>query len=292
MDEFYLEEKYIEIVVDAKGSLGKVFYFTGPYFPDRPTVLLLHGLSSNHLTWMGLMKQFSELKYNTIAPDLRAHGLSDKTRRRKLHLLCVMKEDLKSILIKEKVGCVHIVGYSWGGHISIDFASTWPEKVESLSLISTNHIPFYSYSSASFVIPFVTPLASWFLVLAGYLLIWQSKKTYHYFNPKQTRGYWSSTVKGLLTMPLSVNLWLLGEALRVDFRHVLHKITAPTLIIAGEHDPLVTKVEVEDMLKLIKKSEAVFLSNSAHYIATHHADRVNAHIIEFIQKVGSSKNSC
>jgi alpha-beta hydrolase superfamily lysophospholipase len=61
---------------------GRIAYFMTPPRAGAPVVLLLHGLSSNHTTWRPLMETLSARGFVCIAPDVRGHGHSDKTKRR------------------------------------------------------------------------------------------------------------------------------------------------------------------------------------------------------------------
>src|SRR5258706_13932296 len=104
MEEFKLEEKYVET------PHGKIVYFSRSISKDKPTVVFLHGLSSNHSTWLHAMEKLSQNGLGSIALDLRGHGFSDMQKKRKLYNLGNMKEDLKLILEKEELNSVHLVG--------------------------------------------------------------------------------------------------------------------------------------------------------------------------------------
>jgi pimeloyl-ACP methyl ester carboxylesterase len=267
------EEKFVET------THGNIYYVSNIIRPNGPTVLLLHGLSSNHTTWNNMIKVFSEMGINTIAPDLRGHGHSDKTRIRKYYKLELAKEDLKLILEKEKIKSVHVIGYSWGGHIGIDLAISNPNLVKTLTLISTSHRNFFAYTPFAFV----APIGRAFVTLLGYLVIWQKRKKYHYFSQEMSRGYWESTFSGLATMPLSINFWMLTEVAGVNFKDSLKNISSPTHIFHGENDDFISMREIDDMAQKIPKSKVTIIKNSDHFLAGKYQNELIGYIIDFVK---------
>ena len=87
-----LEQKWLET------DIGKICYFSNIKFAEKPTVVFLHGLSSNHTTWSAPMQALEKLGLNALAPDLRGHGHSDKTKKRNLYKFSVFAHDLEAIL--------------------------------------------------------------------------------------------------------------------------------------------------------------------------------------------------
>lgn len=273
MDGFSLEQKYIET------EKGKIFYFSHCPFPGRPTILLLHGLSSNHTTWKLMMRKLSEMRVNAIAPDLRGHGLSDKTRDRSLCSISQMTSDIEKIVAQENLDKVIVVGYSWGGYIAVDYALAQKEKTKGLVLVSASHVKPFAYGT----LPFLAPLCRFISILLGYIFIWQKRKKYYYFVHDKILGYWASTFTGFATMPWSVNFWMLAEILNVDYRNTVQNISCPTLVICGKGDAFVSEGEVEDLSSKVKNSHIIRMENGGHYLGSWYQEEVAKHITQFIR---------
>jgi pimeloyl-ACP methyl ester carboxylesterase len=272
--EPYLEKKFLE------NEQGKICYFLNRDFTNRPMVVFLHGLSANHTTWKDFVTALRELKFNVLLLDLRGHGYSDKTRKRKLYKLPVFTRDLENIIKKENLSRIVLTGYSYGGFIALDYVLKNPSNVVALILISTNHVNPWKYKW----LYFLTWPAYAFLNLLAWLLVWQKRKKYYYFNQETDLGYWRSTFKGFTTMPLSVNLWTLADAAHLDFSQDLGKISCPTLIMSSHNDHLVTETEINDMRNKIKNSQAIIFKETSHFLASRHRDIIIKAIIKFLKE--------
>jgi len=92
---------------------------------DTPTLLFLHGFMGNHTDWHAVV---SHLPCTCLALDLPGHGNTPFT------------PNFASFLIRatQNLPPLHLVGYSMGGRLALQFAARYPEKVASLTLISSH----------------------------------------------------------------------------------------------------------------------------------------------------------
>jgi pimeloyl-ACP methyl ester carboxylesterase len=260
-----LEKKYVET-----GS-GKICYFVQKSFAGRPTVVFLHGLSSNHTTWMEVMTAMNARGFDCLALDLRGHGFSDKTKRRSHYTLPVFSKDLAYVLAQERIGHYILVGYSFGGSIALDYAARYGnENLCALVLISTNYQSPFKYKHIGFLaFPYYA-----LLHIAAFLLLWQGRKTYYYYQHGTAVGYWSSVLDGLKTMPLSINYWMLSEMVLLDLTGVIRNIRTKTIIINSLADVFISKRETREMQELIPGAQVVFLKHKSHFLASNYQREV------------------
>ncbi|MEK7647257.1 MAG: alpha/beta hydrolase [Patescibacteria group bacterium] len=273
MSSQYLTQKALQT------KNGKIIYYADISFPERPTVFLLHGLASNHTTWLNIMDFLHSNKYNSIAPDLRGHGFSDKTKNKKLYELSIFSADLLGITKQENVSNLVLVGYSFGGGIAIDYADRYPEHVNGLVLISVNHKEPLQYVG----LKFLTPVVSGFFNLAAALLSWQKRANYHYYKHGKIVGYWDSVQDGLRTMPISVNFWMLAQTFRIDLEDAIRRIKVPTTIVYGKRDAFVTRAEIDDMTQAMPGAEVVVSNNSSHFVSTNSQNETAEIVINFLK---------
>jgi 3-oxoadipate enol-lactonase len=110
---------------------AKLYYdVRGEGFP----IIFTHGASWNHLQWKKQVEFFKD-KFKVITWDVRGHGYST------LPDGPVNSEDFSSDLIALmdhlKLDKAILCGLSMGGHISLQTAIRYPERVKSLILIVT-----------------------------------------------------------------------------------------------------------------------------------------------------------
>ncbi len=261
------------------GSNGQICYFIGQQFPGQPTLVFLHGLSANHTTWLSTAQALEKLHLNVLLLDLRGHGHSDKSKQRNLYRWPVFTQDLREIIRQENLTNVILVGYSFGGTIALDYASQYSDSVNGLIIVSANYLNPLRYKRLSLL----TWPAYGLLSVLAWLLLWQKRKQYFYYNHATARRYWDSTFIGLTTMPLTINFWMLAEFANLNLNGALANINCPTLIVKSQHDSLLSSAEAQDMARQIKNASIMTLEKNTHFLASRHQDKITETIIDFVK---------
>lgn len=89
-----------------------------------PTIVMLHGLSSNAHMWNGVGDALAAHGYRGIAVDQRGHGLSDKPDGP--YDMAAVTDDLAALLAAESIDRPVLVGQSWGANVVMEFAARFP----------------------------------------------------------------------------------------------------------------------------------------------------------------------
>ena len=99
-----------------------------------PAVLLLHGFADSKETWFLLQRLLSG-RCTIIAPDMPGYGHAPKVEPESttLRALGAFVAGFLDVLGRQKV---HIVGNSMGGGVAVRVAHDFPERVETLTLLS------------------------------------------------------------------------------------------------------------------------------------------------------------
>ncbi len=118
---------------------GETFVRIGPWAPDRPTVLLLHGwLASADLNWFPLYEPLTT-RYNVLAIDHRGHGRGLRSNRP--FALEAAADDAAALLdqLRAELQPAPVIacGYSMGGPIALFLAQRRPDLVGGLGLTAT-----------------------------------------------------------------------------------------------------------------------------------------------------------
>lgn len=81
--------------------------------------VLLHGLASNSLTWMGVGSLLAEAGHRVVAVDQRGHGLSDKPDGG--YDFDTVTDDLRRLMDALDLHQPIVAGQSWGGNVVLAF---------------------------------------------------------------------------------------------------------------------------------------------------------------------------
>lgn len=98
-------------------------------------VVLIHGLAANLAFWYPGIASALAQNYQVIVFDLRGHGHSSmpSSGYSNHHLI----EDVLGLLSHLRIEQFHLIGHSLGARISACLASTYPERVATLTLADT-----------------------------------------------------------------------------------------------------------------------------------------------------------
>lgn len=236
-------------------------------------VVFIHGVGITSRVWdfqkEGLSKDFRMIVY-----DLRGSGRSSKTVDQ-FHTAELLAEDLKGLLDYLKVKKVHLVGLSMGAAVAMKFAIEYPHRVKTLILSG-------AFSDLTGLLNFTKRYLSG---IVGKLLM--------------TRFFGELATKMMLpSAPKHELLYYHKNIISVDrdeikkYRQVLssysitsalNKITAPTLIMYGEHEPVMHKYG-RLISKKIRNSKMVIVSKVGHGWNGEDPELFNAMVAGFIRK--------
>jgi len=131
------ENEAVEIV-SRRIAVGEMVFDARTAGPETgPLVVLLHGFPETSYAWVEQLRWARG--FYAVAPDQR--GYSPDARPDGVEQFAMRH------LIGDVVGLVgalgresfHLVGHDWGGAVAWVFASTFPDRLESLTVLSTPH---------------------------------------------------------------------------------------------------------------------------------------------------------
>jgi 3-oxoadipate enol-lactonase len=110
--------------------------YTDPW-KNAPYIILQHGNGRSGRFWYSWLPYLSRF-YRVVRPDMRGLGESSADFDLKTEFtLDACVEDLVAIIEDLGAQSVHVCGESAGGMVSIALAATHPERVRTLTLVST-----------------------------------------------------------------------------------------------------------------------------------------------------------
>lgn len=104
-----------------------------------PPVVLLHGWPGGASTWDETAEDLRRRGLRTLVPDQRGYSPRARPAGSKPYVLSELVADLVALLDAAELPSAHLVGHDWGGAVAWATASTVPERLASLTVLSTPH---------------------------------------------------------------------------------------------------------------------------------------------------------
>lgn len=220
---------------------------------EGEAVVLVHGLSGSTRWWARNVPYLAE-HHRVHLVDLPGFGAMRRLRR---HFSLVEAASWLSAWM-DAVGLprAHLVGHSMGGYVCLRLAANRPEAVSRLVLAAPAGVP----TGRSMLGHLVPLLGAAYLARPSFL-------------PVLLRD-------GFRMGPFT--LWRVArDLLAEDVREDLRSITAPTLLIWGEKDPLVPPAVGTLMREGIPDSRLLVLKGAAHVPMFDRPDEFNKVLVDF-----------
>lgn len=254
----------------------------GPVMRERPVVVCLHGGPGfDHTMVKSSLAPLADVA-QLIFPDHRGQGRSDASEPARWNLDTWI-DDMRGFC--EALGLERpiILGQSFGGVVAMGAAIRYPDLMEKLIVSS---------SIARFRLDRALPM---FEQLGGAKARDVAERYLTAPDPEGLDEFMAVCLPLYNTTPLDQDVisrverreevgfhFFGGEAYTYDWFADLEKITAPTLILAGELDPITTLADHEDMAAAIPASRLEVFADAGHGVFRDKPEKALAVIREFI----------
>lgn len=219
-----------------------------------PVVMLSNSLMSTHAMWNRQMPALLE-RYRVLRYDTRGHGASETTPGP--YSIEQLADDAAALIEATGIGPVHFVGLSMGGMIGQQLAIRHPQFVRSLALCDTaSEMPPRSMWQERFDIARAEGIEG---LVDGTIKRW-FVASFIDANPEVI-----DEVRSFILQTRPEGYIACASAVRdMSQTRLLHRITAPTVIIVGRDDPACTLAASEVLRREIKHSTLHVIDNAAH----------------------------
>ena len=238
-----------------------------------PLVLFLHGIRGNRRNWSAQLDAFSK-HYRAAAWDARGYGDSDD------HPGALQFDyfggDVLRVAEHFGVQKLHLVGLSMGGRIARNVALRWPERVQSLTLVSTS--PGFDAMSVENVKRFVTERRTQSPESARKLLGSRAR-------PGAFEELWQS----ISAMREDSYRKTLEASVAQDRGAPIENIRAPTLVVSGDEDNVYPPEMARDVARRIPGAQLVMIEGAGHLLNLEQPERFNQVVMDFINRNQKSK---
>ena len=239
--------------------------------PDAPVLVLSHSVGTDLFMWDRLVaalgRAFQVLRY-----DSRGHGRSLVTAGP--YTIELHARDVVSLLDRLKIARVHFCGLSLGGMVGMWLGAHEPARVDRLILANT---------AAQ-----LGPPEAWDArieaIRQGGMASIADRVIERWFTPafrESCPADVDAARQTLLTAPPDGYIACCAALRDMDLRGELASIRAPTLVIAGRHDPATTPAACRLIADAIHGARLVELS-AAHLSNIEASEAFNAAVVGFL----------
>jgi pimeloyl-ACP methyl ester carboxylesterase len=106
---------------------------------DGRVVLLLHGFPESSRSWESQLQALAQAGYRAIAFDQRGYSPGARPLNVDAYRVGELVGDAMAVTDSLSVDRVDVVGHDWGGAVAWQVAARHPDRVRSLTVISTPH---------------------------------------------------------------------------------------------------------------------------------------------------------
>jgi 3-oxoadipate enol-lactonase len=243
-------------------------------------LLLLSGLGGTRMGWWKQIEPFSR-KFHLINMDNRDAG--DSALATRPYTIADMAEDTAGVIRNLNLGHTHIIAISMGGMIALELVIRHPELVDKLVLVSTTAGGPSSVNAS--------PEIAALLVRTEENL---EARIRHTYTAIAGEGYMAAhpldldrIVKNLIAKPMSAASYQrqLGACMGHLYKGVadqLTQITAPTLVVHGDTDPLIPYPNGKYLAEHIQGARLSTYPGVGHLVPIEAPERFNREVIEFL----------
>ncbi len=252
----------------------------------RPLVLA-YGIGGNTQMWDTNVPALAG-RYRLILWDPRGHARSDSPADPARYSFARWAFDLRDLLDHLRIRRAHVGGLSMGGGIATRFALLYPTRVAALIVtnsssaaglpLSVDNILMRAQSIKITLEQGMDAMAEFAMTanpnVAGRLALHPDAKAEFYaeYRALSPIGY-ANALRALIAMD--------------HITHRLREIRAPTLLLAGEHDPSLEPMRV--MHRKIRGSTLVVLPQAGHFGNRDQPEAWNRAVLDFLGDVDARR---
>jgi pimeloyl-ACP methyl ester carboxylesterase len=273
-----MKTKYIEKFIKTKDGLKISYNLLGFGNKDaQETSVFLHGLGGDLAAWDKIRESLDQKRHPSVAIDLRGHGLSDRPNKNSDYDFDLIVGDVLSVIEKEGLGNVILVGHCFGGMIAQQIGIKNLPQIKKLVLVSTSCKPFKIMKKIK--------LSSAILKLAKLFenYLFQIHKNGR-INHRKFVGTGDFNFLRIISdlKHTSINSYghIFSKVHNFDLSEEIIKIKIETKIIVGDNDKIFPKESSVEIKKLVPNSSLEVVSGADHMIVFNYSERVLEAIIQ------------
>jgi non-heme chloroperoxidase len=239
---------------------------------DGPPLILLHGLTDSSRSW-SMTLPLLERKYRVLIPDQRGHGASDAPAC--CYAIPDLAGDLVALMDAKGIAKATVAGHSMGGFVAQYAAIAYPERFDRLVMVSTG-ASGVGLEALDWALEQARTLTYPIAPKSKFMEEWMANP-----NPVDPVFLEHARIETARTPPQTWTGATLGVMVE-DHRHLLPRVKAPTLILWGDQDPILSEATQTLLREVLPGAERRTYEKAGHALHWEQPERVAQDIIGFV----------
>lgn len=116
-----------------------VFDVTDAGPTDGELIVLLHGFPETRASWEAVIPRLTAAGYRALAPDQRGYSPGARPKGRRAYRIDKLAGDVLALADAADAEKFHVVGHDWGGAVAWALAALHPERLRTVTSLTTPH---------------------------------------------------------------------------------------------------------------------------------------------------------
>jgi pimeloyl-ACP methyl ester carboxylesterase len=270
----------------ARDGLTFDVWDEGPREGDA--VVLLHGWPQDHTAWRHVAPLLHAEGLRTLAPDQRGCSPGARPAEATAYGLRELVGDVRAVMDEADVEQAHLVGHDWGGSVAWAFAERHPERLRSLTVLSTPHHRAMAWAfrhgdqglRSWYMAAFQVPVLPELVLRAGLPLVLRSSGLPHEDAQRYAERFREpGAATGGLNWYRALTRARPEQGAGRPRPPRGHRITVPTTYVWGSSDPALGRAAAERTARYVAADYRFVELDAGHWLPETRPERVAEEIV-------------
>jgi pimeloyl-ACP methyl ester carboxylesterase len=251
-------------------------------------VVLLHGFPQTSACWTPLLATLAAAGYRAVAPDQRGYSPKARPTTVRAYNMQELVADVVAIADRLGVARMHLVGHDWGGAVAWMLAGRQPDRVATLTALSTPHPRAFARALIAGTQALRSAYIPVFRVprLPELLLGARRQRGLHWLLAQDGLGAeWVDTYTRALAQPGALSAALAWYRAATPFSLWAPRVGVPTLYVWGSGDAaLGPRAAVTTGRWVTGAYRFEVLPGAGHWLPEQHAEELGRLLLEHLRR--------